>query len=207
MSIITSIKPQNNGKRVNIYLDGEFGFGLDLETFVKHKLKVEQQLTEEEIEKVVKEGEFQKVYEKILHYASIRPRSEKEFSYWLKKHKVHESMYDELFNRLKRLELLDDKKFATWWVKQRLQFKSKSVRALKLELSQKGIKKELIAEALDEARIDEAMMAKRLIERKKYMWAKLDGYISRKKKSEFLARRGFSWDVIKKVLDNDVDYE
>ena len=73
MPIITSIKPQKNGKRVNIYLDEEFGFGLDLENFVKLGLKVEQKLSEDEVEEIVKKAEFQKVYDKILRFASLRP--------------------------------------------------------------------------------------------------------------------------------------
>ena len=74
MPAITSIKPQKNGKRVNIYLDGEYGFGLDLENFVKLGLKVEQEFTDEEIEKIIKKAEFQKVYDKILRFGSLRPR-------------------------------------------------------------------------------------------------------------------------------------
>ena len=48
MPTITSIKPQRNQKRVNIYLDGKFGFGIDLENLVTLRLRVEQELTEEE---------------------------------------------------------------------------------------------------------------------------------------------------------------
>src|SRR3990170_1732991 len=122
MSIITSIKPQKNKKRINIYLDDKFGFGLDLENFVKLGLKVEQELSEEEIVKIVKKAEFQKVYDKILRFGSLRLRSEKEYRSWLKKHKVHKSLHEELFNRLARLDFLNDKKFASWWADQRIQF-------------------------------------------------------------------------------------
>src|SRR3990170_3150167 len=126
MPIITSIEPQKNNKRVNIYLDGKFGFGLDLENFVKLGLKVEQELSEKEVKEIIKQSEFQKTYDKILRFTSLRPRSEKEFRYWLKKHKVPKSIHEDLFNRLKRLDFLNDKKFAVWWVEQRLQFKFKS---------------------------------------------------------------------------------
>ena len=42
MPIITAIKPQKNKKRVNIHLERKFGFGIELENFVKFGLKVEQ---------------------------------------------------------------------------------------------------------------------------------------------------------------------
>ena len=128
MPSITAIKPQKSKNRINIYLDGKFGFGLDLENFVKFGLKVEQELSEERIIEITKKAEFQKVFDRILFFASLRPRSEKEVNNWLKRKKVDESFNNTLLEKLTKLELLDDEKFAVWWVEQRLQFKSKSKR-------------------------------------------------------------------------------
>src|SRR3972149_7031176 len=143
MPTITSIKPQKNGKRVNVYIDFKFGFGLDLQTYLKEGLKVEQELSVKQIETIVKQGEFQSTYDKMLRFATLRPRSEKEYNDWLFKHKVHESLKEELFNRLKRLELLDDKKFARWWVEQRQSFRPKSKRILNQELRIKGVRQDV----------------------------------------------------------------
>jgi len=57
---ITAISPQKNGKRVNIYLDGKFGFGIDLENYVTLGLKVESDLTVEKVNEIIKKAEFQK---------------------------------------------------------------------------------------------------------------------------------------------------
>jgi len=89
MPIITSIKPQKNltaragGKRVNIYLDGKFGFGIDLENFVKLGLKVEQVLSEDEVKSIIQKSDSQKISDKIINFATLRPRSEKEVELWL----------------------------------------------------------------------------------------------------------------------------
>src|SRR4030066_2340490 len=101
MPVITGIKQQKNKNRVNVYLDDKFGFGIDLDNFVLLHLKVDQELTEKEIEEIVKKAEFQKTYDKLLRFAMVRPRSEKEFHFWFRKHGVHNSMQDELFNRIK----------------------------------------------------------------------------------------------------------
>lgn len=199
MSVITQIKPQKSKKRVNIFLDDKFAFGLDLENFVKLELKVEQELTDKEVKEIVKKAEFQKVYDKILRFATLRPRSKKEYEYWLKKHKVHNSLHNKLFNRLKRLDFLNDEKFAAWWVEQRTSFRPRSARALRLELRQKGIDRNIIDDVLANIKIDETKIAKELVERKKYKWEKLDGFEKRKKISAYLARKGFNWEVIKKV--------
>ncbi|MGB6839103.1 MAG: RecX family transcriptional regulator [Microgenomates group bacterium] len=205
MPIITAIKPQKNKKRVNIYLDGKFGFGIDLENLMKLALKVEQELTEKEIEEIIRKAEFQKTYDKLVRFTTLRPRSKKEIDTWLMKHKVYESLHKELFNKLKRLELLDDKKFTWWWIEQRTTFRPRGKRALFAELRQKGIDRDLIKEILDEAEIDEEKIACQLLEKKRYKWEKLPKLEAKKKMSEFLARKGFSWEIIKQAIKEFTD--
>ncbi|MFC1727565.1 hypothetical protein ACFL0Y_03510 [Patescibacteria group bacterium] len=42
MPQVTKITSQKSQKRVNIYLDGKFTFGLDMDNFIKAGLKVGQ---------------------------------------------------------------------------------------------------------------------------------------------------------------------
>ncbi|MDO8340387.1 MAG: RecX family transcriptional regulator [Candidatus Woesebacteria bacterium] len=200
MPIITAFKPQRNNKRVNIYIDGEFSFGLDLENFVKLGLKLNQELTNIEIEEIVKKAEFQKTFDKLLRFVIVRPRSEKEIKDYLKRKKVHESLNEELFNRLNRLELINDTKFSKWWVDQRLAFKNKSKKDLKFELRAKGIKNEIIENTLEENEIDEVKIAKKLIEKKEYKWDKYEEKIKKQKIIQYLSGKGFGWDVISKIV-------
>lgn len=168
---------------------------------MKLGLKVGQTVTETEIEETVKKASFQKTLDKLLRFATLRPRSEKEIGDWLKKHKVHKSLYQELFNRLKRLKLQDDREFAKWWVGQRIQFKFKSKKELKHELKIKGIDKNIIEDVLSEVEIDEEKIAKELLEKRMYRWRKLGKLEKKRKMSEFLGRKGFGWDTIKKVTN------
>lgn len=200
MPRITAVKPQKNKKRVNVYLDGKFGFGIDYESFVKLGLKVEQNLTEKEVGKIVKEAEFQKTKDKLLKYATLRPRSRKEVKDWMRKKKVHDSLKDDLFDTLKRLELLNDKEFTSWWIDQRLQFRPRGKKALYSELMKKGIDKKTIEEALSEKDIDEEKMARKLVKDKSYKWEKYKGREKQKKVADYLARKGFNWGVIKPVI-------
>ena len=204
MPTITAFKPQKNQKRVNIYIDGEFGFGLDLENFLKLGLKLNQELTTLEIEEIIKKAEFQKTFDKLLRFVIVRPRSEKEIKDYLKRKKVHESLNEELFNRLNRLELINDTKFSKWWVDQRLVFKNKSKKDLKFELRAKGIKNEIIENTLEESEIDEVKIAKKLIEKKEYKWDKYEEKIRKQKIIQYLSGKGFGWDVIEKVISDDI---
>ena len=200
MPVITSIKPQKAKNRVNVYVDGKFGFGLDLENFVKLGLKVEQQLSEEEIEEIVRKAEFQKTLDKLLRFAMTRPRSEKEVNDWFYRKKVPDSIQEELFKRLVRLELVDDEKFAKWWVEQRQAFRPKPKRILNNELRIKGIDREVINRVLNETTVDEIGVAKKELEKRMYKWKEMDKFTRKRKMGEFLARKGFNWDIIKRVV-------
>lgn len=200
MPIITSIKQQKNKNRVNVYLDDKFAFGIDLDNFVLLHLKVDAELTDKEVEDIVRKAEFQKTLDKLLRFATIRPRSEKEITDYFRRKKVHESMHEELLAKLKHFELLDDLKFAKWWVEQRGNFKPKPRRILKIELTKKGIVKEIIESVMGETEVDEEKMARELIKRKEYKWRGLEAREAKQKMSQYLAGKGFGWDVIEKVV-------
>ena len=203
MPRVTSIKQQKNKSRVNVYLDDKFGFGIDLDNFVLLHLKIDQELTEREVAEIVKKAEFQKTLDKLLRFAMIRPRSEKEVDDYFRRKQVHESMHEKLIGKLRHLELLDDAKFAKWWVEQRQSFRPKPKRILNNELRIKGIKKEVIDQVLGEEVVDEEKMARELIEKKAYKWQSLSAREARQKMSQYLAGKGFSWDVIEKVVSSE----
>ncbi len=200
MPVITAIKQQKKKDRVNVYLDGKFGFGIDLDNFVLLHLKIDQELTEKEVEEIVKKAEFQKTWDKLLRFAMTRPRSSKEVEMWFRKKEVHESIQPELTRKLKHFDLLDDEKFASWWVEQRLAFRPKSQRIMNYELRIKGISQEIIQKVLGETKIDEAKMAREILAKKAYKWQNLEIREARQKKMQYLAGKGFSWEVIEKVI-------
>ena len=133
--------------------------------------------------------------EKLFRFVAVRPRSEKEIRDWFRRRKIPEDLHLSLFDRLKSLDLLDDRKFAAWWVEQRIQFRSKSKKEIEYELRNKGIDKEIITEALAGSGIDELKSAKKLLER----------YASRtrQQKIDYLARKGFAWEVIDRLVSKE----
>ena len=172
MPRITFIKQQKKKTdRVNVYLDNKFGFGIDLDNFVILGLKVDQELSEEEIENIIKKAEFQKTLEKLLKFAMTRPRSEKELRDYLRRKEVHTSLHEELFNKLAKYELIGDEKFARWWVQERNSFRPRSKRLLKIELQQKGINRQIIDVVLEDTILDEVEVAYQLALKKKSLIA------------------------------------
>ena len=200
MPIVTKLSPQKNKKRVNVYFDGKFSFGIDLDNLVKFGIKIEKEFSQKEIDKIIFEAEFQKTFSQILNFATLRPRSEKECLDWLARKKIPEVIHKRLFSRLNRLDLLDDNKFAEWWIEQRNTFKPRGKRALSSELYQKGIDKNIIDDVLKEADIDELKIAKKLLVKNKYKWQKYEPLRRKEKAFAFLARKGFDYEIIKNVV-------
>ena len=202
MSIVTQIKPQRNKKRVNIYLDGKYSFGLDLEAFVKLGLKVEQELTEAQIAEIVKRSEYKGALDKLINFAMLRPRSKKEILDWLKKKKVHESVHEKLLKSLNKLELVGDARFAKWWIGQRQEFKQKSKRELIFELKKKGVSNDDIDDALFHLEVDDFANAVKVLSKTSQKWDRFGRKEKRQKMYQYLARKGFNYAVISKAVDH-----
>ena len=181
---------------MNIYLDGEFAFGLSRITAAW--LKTGDVLSDEKVEKLQVEDTREIAYQQAMLYLSYRARSEKEIRQNLRKHEIPETIIEETLERLKTARLADDNQFAQMWVENRNTFRPRSKRALEIELRQKGLNQEVIQATLSD--VDEDALAyeaglKRATRFKGLEWSEF-----RKKLSEFLARRGFSYSTIAPVV-------
>lgn len=201
MPLITDIKPQKNKKRFNIYLDGQFAFGLSAEARLKAGLKIDQEISSQKVEGLIKEDEFLKFYDRALKFFSYRPRSEKELQDWFKKKKVGIETQKLIEKKLKQYNYLDDQEFTRWWVEQRTTFRPFGKRRLAFELRQKGINQKLVEEELGKLEDDKLVeLAEELVKKKMKTMEDLPYFEVREKIFAFLSRRGFHWEIIKKVV-------
>lgn len=193
MKKITAIEVQKkNPKRVNIHLDGEFAFGLD--RFVAAWLTVGQTLDEEKISRLVAEDSGEKAYQQAMLFLGYRARSEAEVRKNLEKHEIPSEVIETTVERLREERLLNDEEFAQNWVANRSEFRPRSRRALAIELKRKGLDESAIqsaTEAVDEKALAYAAAQKRVRRLEGLEWNEY-----RKKLGEFLARRGFAYEVI-----------
>jgi len=195
-TITALVAQKRNKERVNIYLDGEFAFGLAMiEALKLHK---GQKLSDEDIARLQALDEIEKAHERALNYLSYRPRSVDEVRRNLSE-KYPEPAIEMVLERLERAGLLDDQAFARFWVENRDQFKPRSERALRYELRQKGIDDADIDLALEA--LDEADAARRAADDQVRRYRHADEETFRKRMSDFLARRGFSYGIIRDVVD------
>ncbi len=217
MSKITSVEPQKkNARRFNIFLDGKFAFGADEDLVVERRLVVGKEILPEDLEKIIYEAEVGKLMERMYGLFNIRDRSEKEIRDYLRRvsfkrkikggEEIGELAIEQLINKLKQKDLLDDEKFAKAWVESRS--KKYGINRIKQELFQKGIDKEIIEEVTRVKNLEssEETAEKQLI-RKIKNWKNLKPMEFRRKASEFLLRRGFEYSLIKIVVEKIIKKE
>ena len=154
MKTITRIEVQKrNPKRVSIYLNGKYAFGLS--RIVSAWLKVGQKFSEAEISELRTEDDREIVYQKALNYLNYRIRTESELRRYLRKHSVTEENINILIERLKENNLIDDEEFARQWVDNRIEFRPRSSKAIAFELRQKGIDYDVIQNVLQDVNDDQ----------------------------------------------------
>jgi regulatory protein len=190
--IVTALKAQKrNQRRVNVYLDGEFAFGL--ERIVAAWLYVGQELSEEKITSLQEEDQREAAYQKALNFIQYRERSEAEIQQHLKEQNLSEEIAGQVIERLRRSGLVDDQRFAQAWIENRNEFHPRSRRALAYELRQKGIDPGAIQDALQD--VDEEQLAFQAAVKQFRKFQSLEWPEFRQKMLGVLARRGFSYEV------------
>ncbi len=134
-----------------------------------------------------------------LKYLSFRNRSTKEvYDYLIRKNFVEETI-NFVLKKLVDLKFLNDEEFARGWIESRQKYKNKSKLILKSELRMKGLKDDLIQPLLNEANED-IETARILFEKKKKTLSRFSPEDFKKKMGAFLQRRGYSWEIISKLL-------
>src|SRR5215211_4504623 len=123
---ITALERQKrNPERVNLSLDGAFAMGLPLNAVADFGLRVGKTLTPAQIEDRLKRKQFD------------------------------DETIDRVITRLRDWRYIDDEAFARYWVENRESNRPRGRRLLEHELRLKGVDRDTVAEAIDDAEIDE----------------------------------------------------
>lgn len=147
-------------------------------------------------------------FQSLLNYAyfflKFRPRTENEMRrYLLKKIKTRHWSTDAVkmaIACLKEQKLIDDAEFTRWFIEGRVKTKAKSKFILVQELLRLGVDKETIDEYFLQNEIDEEKLALKTLRSR---WGRFENLEKRQrfqKASQFLLRRGFEFDLVKKTI-------
>ncbi len=150
----------------------------------------------------IKPDAFDKARNYAYRLLSYRPRSKKEIIGRLAKRRFSRETITAVVNYLSELNYINDSEFACAWVRNRVSTKPMGIFLLKQELKEKGISNEVIEGAIEAVGkgYDEYRIAKGLFLSRSRIYSHLDRTTSRRRIYGYLKRRGFSSEVISKLM-------
>jgi regulatory protein len=201
---ITALEPQaHNSERYNLYVDGHFLLGVNASIVLQMGLEVQQELLPEQVEQLRStEGEQQAV-DRALNYLSFRPRSREEVRRYLRRKETPPDIIEAALARLDRLDFVNDRAFASFWIENREQFNPRGAHALKNELRMKGVEREVVDELVNDEQDEElALRAGRRKALSLINIPDMDYATFRNRLGSFLQRRGFGYEVSKRTVSS-----
>ncbi|MGD0003866.1 MAG: RecX family transcriptional regulator [Anaerolineaceae bacterium] len=195
---ITALKAQKkNPNRINVYLDGEFAFGLT--RLVAAWLNIGQELDDEQIARLERQDSGEVALENAVKFISYRSRTELEIRRRLSEKGFSDQEIDNALERLRSIGLVADEQYARSWVENRSASRPRSRRLMAIELHQKGVSDLDIEKALEETEDDDKLAYQAATHYARRL-ANLDWDKFRERLSAFLLRRGFAYGTIAPVV-------
>lgn len=145
--------------------------------------------------------EFSKARSKAFRLLSYRERTIKEIKDRLRKKDFKEEIIESVVDYLLDNDYLNEKRFAEMWIRSRIKHHPRGRKLIYKELNSKGVDQKIINSALNQylSDQDELEMAEYLKE--KWLRRRTEEDSSSYKLKNYLANKGFSYDLIYKVTD------
>lgn len=187
-----------------IQTDNNKIFHINYDSFEKHNLAVDMEITQELENLLTISENFESAKDIALNFMSYRVRSKSEIVQKLKKSKFDNNTIDEVLFYFEENKLIDDREFANLYIQDKLNLSNWSKKKIKYELIKKGINKVDIDSALDELFDTEVEFDKayNLLKSKIPIWEKkYDKYKLKQKCYQFLYSKGFDYSIIQSIID------
>ena len=202
---ITAIHSQKkNPRRLSVFLDEEFAFGVHQDVLLEHQLYTGRILDETDVSELVEADALIRAKETALSYLGHRARTEFEIRRKLQKKGFSDEIADKVLARLYELSYVDDAQFASDFVRDRFKLRGYGPQRLRTDLIRLGVDRQLIENALNEG-FNETELLKTATMLAEKRWKRLASEPEESKRRQkiygFLLRRGYSPDIVRAVLD------
>lgn len=200
---ITAIEIQEHDRtRRNVFLDGEFAFGIHQQVLAESGIGLGDYLTAQDVRRLLDAERRHQATQKALRLLSVRSRSEKELRTRLEQAGFGQAA-DATLRTLRRAGLVDDLQFALSYARSRMATRPCGEFLLRRELREKGIAEETIDAAVAEAyrEKDQRQLAYELASKKKRLMGNTDQDKAQRRVADFLVRRGFAWELVSEIME------
>ncbi len=196
--LITDIQKQvKNKKRMSIFIDDEYSFSANVNVVYDFGLCIGMEIDEELIHDIKFKDGVIRAYSSALRgsitteFAMRNKLSAKEYS---------KDVIDEVIDRLKEYDYINDDEYVKNYIQTHIQ--KYGEKRIRLELYKKGINLNQYDFMLSECRNSEYEMCKNLAQKKLYSIGDIQKDKKYNKIASFLQMRGYSYSVIKEVLED-----
>ena len=196
--IVTKIEAVTKTK-FKVYVDEQFAFMLYKGELLRFGIVAGNEITQETIDKINKEIILKRVRLRAMHLLNQMDRTEQQLRTKLKQNGYTDIMIDQALAYVKSFGYINDAGYARRFIMGRMNKKSR--KEIFAALSQKGLDKNVIEEAMEECYEEhsetEAILD--LVRKKKFCMEEAD-YKEKEKMYGYLMRKGFSYESIRQAL-------
>jgi len=190
--------------RYRLEVDGRAVVTVDAAIIAEFKLRIGASFTSDVAARVRQAAARLEALDRALNALSTRARGSRELEQWLCKKGLPAEAISDAVARLAERGLIDDGAFARGFARARAVNRGQSRRRIEAELSRRGIARDVAAAAVREVfaaeAIDELVQAEAAAATKLRSLASLDLQVRRRRLFGFLARRGYSSEIISKLV-------
>lgn len=200
--IVKAVVPVDK-RKCKFFLEGDFAFVLYKSEAARFHIEEGNDLPAKTYEMIEEEILLKRARDRALYLLQSQGRTQTEMIKKLKDDGYSQSVTERVLSFLQEYHFIDDNAYTENYIHVNKGRKSK--RQITYELQQKGVDRDQIRQMLEENPVDEEETVRALLKKK------TGGRIPEDKKeiqklAAFLGRKGFSFEVISRVLRDVADY-
>jgi recX family len=199
---VTNISYSKSKEVFEVVFEDETKLLLNYNIFEKYKVSVDMDFSETEIQEMKYFSDIERAKSRAINYISGKLKTKYEVRLKLKEKDFTEDIIDEVIDILEKEEYLNDRLYCEVFIEDKKQLNGYGKNKIKSLLIQKGVSKSVFENFLDEFEYEEEFdnALKMGIKKLNLLSNEEDIFKKKQKLINYLAYRGFSFDVINDVL-------
>lgn len=199
---VVNINYSKSKEVFEVVFEDETKLLLNYNIFEKYKVSVDMDFSEDEILEMKYFSDIERAKSRAINYISGKLKTKYEVRLKLKENGFAEDVIDKVLDILEKEEYLNDKVYCEIFIEDKKKLNGYGKNKIKSLLIQKGISKNIFEDFLDEFEYDEEFdnALKMGIKKLNLLSNEEDNFKKRQKIINYLAYRGFGFDVINDVL-------
>lgn len=204
MGEITKIENQKrNRDRYSIYIDGEYSFGVYENVLIKYRLSKGMIVEDDFLRDVLKKEEQECANNYALRLLNFKMRTENEVKRRMREKEYTEDIIENTTDYLKELNYINDEDYARKFIMDKSSLNNMGKERIKRELYMKGVDPEMTKREIEDIIDSDEEYEKAMeiaIKKVTTTYKNDDKNAKYRKLGGFLQRRGYSMDIVMKIL-------